>query len=133
MGNPGQANYAAAKAGLIGLTKTTARELASRGITCNAIAPGLIETPMHASMDAPPARSSSAMFRSAIPATPPTSPTLLPISAHLPPDTSPASFSTSTAASRHRILHPLLGRRPGAVANPDWAQAAGARHRPYTA
>jgi len=44
MGNPGQANYAAAKAGLIGLTKTTARELASRGITCNAIAPGLITT-----------------------------------------------------------------------------------------
>jgi len=44
MGNPGQANYSAAKAGLIGLTKTTARELASRGITCNAIAPGLIET-----------------------------------------------------------------------------------------
>jgi 3-oxoacyl-[acyl-carrier protein] reductase len=44
MGNAGQANYAAAKAGLIGLTKTTARELASRGITCNAIAPGLIET-----------------------------------------------------------------------------------------
>jgi len=44
MGNAGQANYAAAKAGLIGLTKTTARELASRGITCNALAPGLIET-----------------------------------------------------------------------------------------
>jgi 3-oxoacyl-[acyl-carrier protein] reductase len=44
MGNAGQANYAAAKAGLIGLTKTIARELASRGITCNAIAPGLIET-----------------------------------------------------------------------------------------
>ena len=44
MGNVGQANYAAAKAGLIGLTKTTARELASRGITCNALAPGLIET-----------------------------------------------------------------------------------------
>ena len=44
MGNPGQANYSAAKAGLIGLTKTTARELASRGVTCNAIAPGLIET-----------------------------------------------------------------------------------------
>ena len=44
MGNAGQANSAAAKAGLIGLTKTTARELASRGITCNAIAPGLIET-----------------------------------------------------------------------------------------
>ena len=50
MGNPGQANYAAAKAGLIGLTKTTARELASRGITCNAIAPGLIATDLTADM-----------------------------------------------------------------------------------
>lgn len=46
MGNAGQANYAAAKAGLIGLTKTTARELAGRGITCNAIAPGFIATDM---------------------------------------------------------------------------------------
>ena len=53
MGNPGQANYAAAKAGLIGLTKTTARELASRGITCNALAPGLIDTDLTA--DLPPA------------------------------------------------------------------------------
>lgn len=52
MGNPGQANYAAAKAGLIGLTKTTARELASRGITCNAIAPGLIETDLTAGLPA---------------------------------------------------------------------------------
>ena len=52
MGNPGQANYAAAKAGLIGLTKTTARELASRGITCNALAPGLIETDLTAGMPA---------------------------------------------------------------------------------
>jgi 3-oxoacyl-[acyl-carrier protein] reductase len=52
MGNPGQANYAAAKAGLIGLTKTTARELASRGITCNALAPGLIETELTASLPA---------------------------------------------------------------------------------
>ena len=50
MGNPGQANYAAAKAGLIGLTKTTARELASRGITCNAIAPGLVATDLTADM-----------------------------------------------------------------------------------
>ena len=46
MGNAGQANYSAAKAGLIGLTKTTAREVASRGITANAIAPGFIETDM---------------------------------------------------------------------------------------
>lgn len=46
MGNPGQANYSAAKAGLIGLTKTVAKELAPRGITCNAIAPGFVETDM---------------------------------------------------------------------------------------
>ena len=46
MGNVGQANYAASKAGVIGLTKSTARELAARGITCNAIAPGFIETDM---------------------------------------------------------------------------------------
>jgi 3-oxoacyl-[acyl-carrier protein] reductase len=52
MGNPGQANYAAAKAGLIGLTKTTARELASRGITCNALAPGLITTDLTADLPA---------------------------------------------------------------------------------
>ncbi len=43
-GQMGQANYSSAKAGLIGLTKATARELASRGITCNAVAPGFIET-----------------------------------------------------------------------------------------
>lgn len=46
IGNAGQANYASSKAGLIGLTKSLARELASRGITVNAIAPGLIETDM---------------------------------------------------------------------------------------
>ncbi|UFJ42075.1 3-oxoacyl-[acyl-carrier-protein] reductase [Brevibacillus humidisoli] len=46
LGNPGQANYVAAKAGVIGLTKTTARELASRNITVNAVAPGFIETDM---------------------------------------------------------------------------------------
>jgi 3-oxoacyl-[acyl-carrier protein] reductase len=43
-GNAGQANYSAAKAGLIGLTKATAREVASRGITCNAVAPGFVVT-----------------------------------------------------------------------------------------
>lgn len=46
MGNPSQTNYAASKAGLIGLTKATAKELASRGINCNAVAPGLIATEM---------------------------------------------------------------------------------------
>lgn len=48
MGNAGQANYAASKAGLIGFTKSVAREFASRGITANAIAPGFIETDMTA-------------------------------------------------------------------------------------
>ena len=52
MGNVGQANYASAKAGLIGLTKSVARELASRGITCNAIAPGLIDTELTADLPA---------------------------------------------------------------------------------
>lgn len=46
LGNAGQANYAASKAGVIGLTKTMARELGSRGITVNAIAPGFVDTEM---------------------------------------------------------------------------------------
>lgn len=46
MGNPGQANYSSAKAGLIGLTKTVAKEIASRNVRCNAIAPGFIQTDM---------------------------------------------------------------------------------------
>ncbi|MCX7598426.1 MAG: 3-oxoacyl-[acyl-carrier-protein] reductase [Armatimonadetes bacterium] len=45
-GNPGQANYSASKGGLIALTKTTALEFASRNITCNAVAPGVVDTPM---------------------------------------------------------------------------------------
>lgn len=51
MGNPGQCNYAAAKAGLIGFTKSLAREVASRGITANAVAPGYIATDMVDALD----------------------------------------------------------------------------------
>jgi len=51
IGNPGQANYAASKAGLIGMTKSLAREVAKRGITANCIAPGFIETPMTAELN----------------------------------------------------------------------------------
>ena len=50
-GNAGQANYSSSKAGVVGLTKTVARELASRHINCNAIAPGAIRTPMTDAMD----------------------------------------------------------------------------------
>ena len=48
MGNAGQVNYAASKAGIIGMTKSIAKELASRGVTCNAIAPGFVQTDMTA-------------------------------------------------------------------------------------
>ena len=52
VGNAGQCNYAASKAGLIGFTKSVAKEFGSRGVTCNAIAPGFIETDMTAVLDA---------------------------------------------------------------------------------
>lgn len=52
MGNAGQANYAAAKAGLVGLCKSVARELGTRGITCNLVAPGFVETDMTAKLPA---------------------------------------------------------------------------------
>lgn len=62
-GNTGQAAYAAAKAGIIGFTKSTARELASRNITANAVAPGLIETDMTETLDA----GARAMYQTMIP------------------------------------------------------------------
>lgn len=51
MGNAGQVNYSAAKAGIIGLTKSVAKEFASRSVTCNAVAPGFIQTDMTANLD----------------------------------------------------------------------------------
>lgn len=63
MGNTGQAAYAAAKAGIIGFTKSTARELAPRGITANVVAPGFIETEMTEALDA----SARDMYRALIP------------------------------------------------------------------
>jgi len=54
MGNPGQANYSASKAGVIGLTKTVAKELGSRSITVNAVSPGFIATDMTANLNAEP-------------------------------------------------------------------------------
>lgn len=51
VGNAGQANYAAAKAGVIGLTKTVAREFAGRGVTANAVAPGFVASDMTAAID----------------------------------------------------------------------------------
>jgi 3-oxoacyl-[acyl-carrier protein] reductase len=64
IGNPGQGNYAASKAGMIGMSKSLAREVASRGITVNCIAPGFISTPMTDALNA----KQTATIRDAIPA-----------------------------------------------------------------
>jgi 3-oxoacyl-[acyl-carrier protein] reductase len=64
IGNPGQGNYAAAKAGMIGMSKSLAREVASRGITVNCIAPGFIKTPMTDALN----EKQTAVIKDAIPA-----------------------------------------------------------------
>jgi 3-oxoacyl-[acyl-carrier protein] reductase len=64
LGNPGQGNYAASKAGMIGMTKSLAREVASRGITANCIAPGFISTPMTEALN----EKQTATIKEAIPA-----------------------------------------------------------------
>ncbi len=61
MGNAGQANYSASKAGIIGLTKSTAKELAPRGITCNAVAPGFVATDMTKNLSLDEAQITSAI------------------------------------------------------------------------
>lgn len=66
-GNAGQVNYAASKAGIIGLTKSVAKELASRGVCCNAVAPGFIETDMTASLEDNPLKSQIPMGRTGKP------------------------------------------------------------------
>ena len=68
MGNPGQANYSAAKAGLIGLTRSSAAEFASRGVTVNAVAPGFIESDMTAGLDKEPILAAIPMGRMGQPA-----------------------------------------------------------------
>lgn len=67
MGNAGQANYAASKAGIIGLTKSVARELAPRGITCNAVAPGFIDTDMTSQLHDSPLAASIPLGRMGTP------------------------------------------------------------------
>jgi 3-oxoacyl-[acyl-carrier protein] reductase len=73
-GSAGQVNYAASKAGLVGLSRSLARELGSRGITSNVIAPGYVDTDMTSGLPRPAARSSSARSPSGAPRAPTRSP-----------------------------------------------------------
>jgi 3-oxoacyl-[acyl-carrier protein] reductase len=90
LGSAGQVNYAASKAGLVGLARSIARELGSRGITANVVAPGFVDTDMTRRCPTSAARRSSARCRSA--ATPPSrrSPPRSPGWPPTPPATSPA-------------------------------------------
>ena len=96
-GNAGQSAYAATKAGLLGLAKSLAKELGSRNIRVNAVAPGLIETAMTAEMPGPRASTISTRSPSAAPARPRTSPPSSPSSPPIPPVTSAVKPWSSTA------------------------------------
>ena len=96
MGNAGQANYAASKAGIIGLTKTVAKEFGARGITANAVAPGFIRTAMTDALPKSRSRRCTSSSRSALWAKRRISPTPSGSSSPTTPATSPASFSKWT-------------------------------------
>ena len=98
-GNAGQANYAASKAGVVGFTKSIAREVASRGITVNAVAPGFIETDMTAAMTDKAREGLERPFPWAAPARPKTLPAPCFSCFRTPPPTSPAKSWPSMAAS----------------------------------
>lgn len=98
MGNAGQANYAAAKAGLMGFAKSMAREVGSRGITVNCIAPGFIDTDMTRALPEEVRKPLKRKPRSAVSATHKTLPTQYCSWLPTKPNTSPAKRCTSTAA-----------------------------------
>ena len=97
-GNPGQANYAAAKAGVAGMTRALARELGSRGITVNCVAPGFIATDMTDSLPTPRRRRCWPRSRSGGLGSPQEIADAVAFLASPRPPTSPAPSCTSTAA-----------------------------------